>query len=216
MGQLIGKLEKDITKKVHMDYLLYLPDGYENMHEKFPLIVFLHGSGERGDQIDAVKRHGIPKIVEQRMDFPFITVSPQCPSHSNWSVEKDALIALLDEVMALYSIDMSRIYLTGLSMGGYGTWEIAAEHPELFAAIAPICGGGNPAKAEALKKTPIWVFHGAKDQVVPLKESSKMVEAVNDCGGNVKFTIYPDAEHDSWTEAYNTPELYEWFLRHSK
>ncbi len=216
MGQLVCKLEKEITKKVRLNYLLHLPENVESSDRKWPLLLFLHGMGERGDQIDLIRKHGIPKIVEHRDDFPFIAVSPQCPAHTVWSAETDALAALLDEVSAVYPVDTSRIYLTGLSMGGYGTWQLAIEHPERFAALAPICGGGNPDRASALKDIPIWVFHGAKDRVVPLEQSQRMVDAVKACGGNVRFTVYPEADHDSWTETYNNPELYEWFLRQSR
>jgi predicted peptidase len=111
-----------------------------------------------------------------------------------------------------YRIDKDRVYLTGLSMGGYGTWALAAAHPEKFAAIAPICGGGNPAEAAKLARLPIWVFHGAKDPTVPIERSKEMVEAIKAAGGDAKFTIYPEAGHDSWTETYNNPELYQWLL----
>jgi len=120
--------------------------------------------------------------------------------------------ALLDEIIVNYQVDRDRIYLTGLSMGGYGTWTLAAAYPEKFAAIAPICGGGWPEDAARLKDLPIWVFHGAKDEAVPLERSEEMVKAVEDAGGKVKFTVYLDAEHDSWTATYGNPELYEWLL----
>jgi predicted peptidase len=126
------------------------------------------------------------------------------------------LINLVDDVAARYKVDKKRIYLTGLSMGGYGTWALAAAYPERFAAIAPICGGGSRIMSLRLKDMPIWVFHGAKDKVVSIEESEEMVKAIRNRGGNVKFTIYPDAGHDSWTESYNNQELYDWFLEHSK
>jgi predicted peptidase len=113
-------------------------------------------------------------------------------------------------------VDPDRVYLTGLSMGGYGTWSLAAAHPERFAAIVPICGGGNPADAAKLASLPVWVFHGAKDPTVPLERSKEMVEAIKSAGGNPRFTIYPEAGHDSWTETYNNPELYQWLLEQKK
>ncbi len=113
-------------------------------------------------------------------------------------------------------MDTERIYLTGLSMGGYGTWALAAKYPERFAAIVPICGGGKRFMARSLKDIPVWAFHGAKDNVVPLKESVKMVNAVKALGGNARLTVYPDAGHDSWTETYRNKELYSWFLGHRK
>jgi predicted peptidase len=134
---------------------------------------------------------------------------------SQWGAELDALMLLLDEIVKSHNVDTSRVYLTGLSMGGYGTWQLAAIHPGKFAAIVPVCGGGNPQRVGPLKETPVWVFHGAKDEIVPLSESEKMVEALQAIGGNVKLTVYPDADHDSWTETYENPKLYEWLLRHS-
>jgi predicted peptidase len=172
-------------------------------------MLFLHGAGESGTNLAKVKIHGPPKIVESKPDFPFILMSPQSPGRG-WN--SDALNALLDNVIRKYRVDKHRIYLTGLSMGGYGTWSLAAAHPERFAAIVPICGGGNPADAKKLAALPIWVFHGAKDPTVPVERSREMVEAIKAAGGNVKFTEYPEAKHDCWTETYDNPELYQWLL----
>jgi predicted peptidase len=216
-GQHGYTFEVRIVRTVHLRYLLFLPEDYgADPNRRWPLILFLHGAGERGDDLELVKRHGIPKIVERQKDFPFITVSPQCPKGSWWTAEIEALSALLDKIEESYAVDVDRIYLTGLSMGGYGTWHLAMAHPDRFAAIAPICGGGDPEKACVLKDVPVWVFHGAKDPVVPLEESESMVQALKACGGKVRFTIYPDAEHDSWTQTYDNPELYKWFLRHTR
>ena len=127
-----------------MEYLLFLPESYaQSTNQKFPLILFLHGAGERGRDLDSVKRHGIPKIVETNPDFPFIAVSPQCPEDSWWTSELHTINGLIEEVVEKYQVDTSRIYLTGLSMGGFGTWSLASMYPERFAAIAPVCGGGE-------------------------------------------------------------------------
>ena len=181
-------------------------------------MMFLHGAGERGDDLNLVKDHGPPKLASEGKDFPFVIISPQCPRNVSWSNKVDDLNALLDHIIANYEVDQSRVYLTGLSMGGYVTWKLASENPERFAAIAPICGGGERRSARRrLKNMPIWVFHGAKDDVVPLENSEEMVEALKKAGNdNVKFTVYPDADHDSWTETYNNPRLYEWFLEHRR
>jgi len=222
MGQKRCVFEKEAMTTWRLRYLLFLPQKYgEDPEREWPLILFLHGAGERGDDLELVKKHGVSKVAEERADFPFIAVSPQCPEDSWWSSHIQALDALLEEVMAMYAVDADRVYLTGLSMGGYGTWHLAAAYPERFAAIAPICGGGPwhlgfPGKACVLRRVPIWVFHGAKDPVVPLEESQKMVKALRECGGNVRFTIYPEAGHDAWTETYDNPELYEWFLQHRR
>lgn len=204
--------EKEITIKVKLKYLVSPPESYERSEKKWPLILFLHGAGESGNDLAKVKAHGLAKVVEGRKDLPFVIVSPQSPGRG-WNV--DTLNALLDQVESDYRIDKSRVYLTGLSMGGFGTWALAEAYPGRFAAIAPICGGGDPTKADRLKGVPIWAFHGAKDRTVALARSEEMVKAVNEAGGSAKLTIYPDAGHDSWTETYDNPKLYEWFLEHT-
>jgi predicted peptidase len=205
--------EKEIKVKVKLRYLLFLPEGYDKSDKHWPLILFLHGAGGSGNDLSRVKVHGPPKIVETKKDFPFIVVSPQSPRFG-W--DSDALNALVDEVIANYRVDKDRVYLTGLSMGGFGTWALAAAHPEKFAAIVPICGGGDPALAKRLKDLPIWVFHGAKDRVVPPERSETMVKAIRAAGGDPKLTIYPDADHDSWTRTYDNPDLYTWLLKHKR
>ena len=208
--------QKEITITVKLNDLLYLPKGYEGdgaeKEKKWPLILFLHGAGESGDDLSKVKKHGLPKLAESK-DFPFIIVSPQSNGRG-WN--PDALNGLLDDVIAHHRVDPERVYLTGLSMGGFGTWSLAAAHPERFAAIAPICGGGDAKQARLLKDLPIWVFHGAKDPTVPVARSEEMVKAIQDVGGDPKFTVYPEARHDSWTETYDNPELYTWFLAHTR
>ena len=205
--------EKEVKVTVKLNYLLYLPEGYGTSAKSWPLILFLHGAGESGSDLAMVKKHGPPKILETKKDFPFIVVSPQSPGRG-WN--PDTLSALLDDVVSNYRVDKDRIYLTGLSMGGYGTWGLAAAHPERFAAIAPICGGSNVRDAAKLKALPIWVFHGAKDNTVPIARSEEMVKALKDVGAEVKFTVYPEAGHDSWTETYDNPELYSWMLAHTR
>jgi predicted peptidase len=172
-------------------------------------MLFLHGSGESGTNVLKVKKHGPPHYVESHPEFPFILVSPQSHGHG-WN--NAALMALLDDVAKTYRVDAHRIYLTGLSMGGFGTWSLAAAHPEKFAAIVPVCGGGKTSDASKLATLPIWAFHGAKDPTVPVKNSREMVAALKAVGGNVKYTEYPEAQHDCWTETYNNPELYKWLL----
>ena len=212
------EFEVEVTRKVRLGYLVHLPTGYgDDPEKKWPLIFFLHGRGERGDDLELLKKHGIAKVVEEREDFPFIAVSPQCPGTSMWVKEIETLSALLDEVLDTYNADENRVYLTGLSMGGSGSWHLLAAYPERFAAAAPICGGyGDPMAAHLMKDVPIWVFHGAKDTTVALARSQRMVDALKAVGANLRFTVYPDADHDSWTETYNNPELYEWFLQHKR
>jgi predicted peptidase len=217
-GQQVRSLAARVTVPVSMNYLLYVPEGYAASRKRWPLILFLHGAGERGDDIEMVKKHGPPKLVAEGRALPFVVLSPQCPKEGWWSGDAQvaALDALLKETVSNLRIDERRIYVTGLSMGGFGTWRLAAEFPRRFAAIAPICGKGDPAKAESIRHVPAWVFHGAKDEAVPLKNSEDMVAALKAAGGEPKFTVYPEAGHDSWTAAYDGPELYDWFLEHRK
>jgi predicted peptidase len=205
--------EAEIRVTVRLDYLLFLPEGYAKSKKRWPLMLFLHGAGESGTNLDKLKVLGPPKIVESKPDFPFILVSPQT-SREGWN--PDTLNALLDEVIRKYRVDKDRVCLTGASMGGSGTWRLAAAHPEKFAAIVPLCGRGDPADAQKLARLPIWVFHGAKDPVVRIASENAMVEALKAAGANVKFTVYPDAGHDVWTETYNNPEMYEWLLKQKR
>ena len=218
-GQAEKRLEKKVDVKVDGRYLLYLPVGYEKGAEKkWPMMMFLHGAGERGDNLNLVKIHGPAEMVEKGKEFPFILVSPQCPAGKWWTESEQLLFlkALLDEIEAECNVDKSRVYLTGLSMGGFGTWALAIEQPERFAAIAPICGGGMKFLAYRLKNVPTWVFHGEDDDVVPLSYSQGMVDSLKLAGGDVRFTVYPKTGHDSWRKAYADEELYEWFLSHRR
>ncbi len=201
----------EVKKNVFLEtnFLLYLPEGYnKNDPKEWPLLLFLHGMGECGDMLEMVKKNGPPMLIEHGKKFPFIIVSPQCPDTTGWSVK--VLDMLLNEMDRLYNVNKNCIFVTGLSMGGHGTWELALAYPERFAAIVPVCGWADPSKAALIKDLPVWVFHGEKDDVVPPEESINMVNALKALGSPVKFTLYPDADHDSWTEAYNDPELWEW------
>lgn len=211
--QTAHNFEKEIKLTLSANYLLYLPKNYDESKDEFPLVLFLHGAGERGTDIEKVMVHGLPRLINEGKDFPFIVISPQCPDNMFWNT--DVLAALLDEIEDNYRVDKNRIYVTGLSMGGHGTWSLAIAQPNRFAAIAPICGWSNPTMACTIKHIPIWVFHGAKDMVVPLSASEQMVEKLKSCNADVKLTIYPEANHDSWTETYNNEELYSWFRQHS-
>ncbi|AFH48895.1 Putative peptidase [Ignavibacterium album JCM 16511] len=210
------KLEKEIKLKVELQYLIYLPPDYKTSEKNYPLVLFLHGAGERGTDIELVKRNGPPKLVEEGEEFPFILVSPQCPEGTRWNYQTQSLITLLDEIESKFRVDKNRIYVTGLSMGGQGTWTLALSQPNRFAAIAPVCGWTDSWEVCKISHLPVWVFHGAKDNVVPVSESEEMVNALKECGASeVKLTIYPEANHDAWTETYNNEELYNWLLSHS-
>jgi predicted peptidase len=210
------------TTQQTLGYLLYLPEGYgDDPDQEWPLVLFLHGRGERGSDPLMLLKHGPPKRIEEGEEFPFILVSPQCPPGSFWDYEVPALAALLDYIQARYAVDPDRITITGLSMGGYGTWAFAAAYPDLPAAIAPVAGGyfdlasGDrvPENICDLKDLPIWVFHGTQDDLVPQSEADVLVEALGECGVDVRYTVYPDADHEeSFTRAYEDRELYEWLL----
>ena len=198
---------------VELDYLLYLPEGYDEK-ETWPLMLFLHGAGERGDDLEKVMVHGPPKLAKHKK-FPFIVVSPQCPDDKWW--EPVSLTALLDEVCEKYKVDEDRVYVTGLSMGGFGTWSLVVYSADRFAAVAPICGGGIPfVTARRAGKLPIWAFHGSADNVVPAKYSEEIVAALKKSGNDARLTIYDGVGHDSWTRTYDNPELYEWLLSHKR
>lgn len=204
-------LKKQIGE-LRTDYYVHLPAGYDkDPKTKWPLMLFLHGIGERGYNVTDVQRIGLPSILGDKPDFPFIVVAPQCSPGEWWSSPE--LNDLLDRVEAKYRVDVERVYLTGLSMGGFGSWALAADSPQRFAALVPICGGGDPDDAPRLKNLPIWVFHGGKDPIVPIQRSQEMVDALKKEGGNVQFTVFPEAKHDSWSQAYAMPELYEWLLK---
>jgi predicted peptidase len=221
--------EREVVKTLRLGYWLYLPAGYDVRSDaKWPLVLFLHGAGERGDNLDQVKRNGPPKLVDEGRAFPFILVSPQCPADSWWTEELEALQALLDEIIAGHAVDETRLYLTGLSMGGYGTWAWAFRSPQRFAAAAPICGGApiffrSPAGAQRLRQTghpilklPIWAFHGQDDPVVPVSESELPIRNLQEAGGDVRLTLYAGVGHNSWERAYADPQLFDWLLGHTR
>lgn len=197
-----------------LPHLLFTPRTYPESDERWPVMLFLHGAGERGSDLQKLRKYGPPQIVENDPDFPFILVAPQCSARGYW--ESRSLLELLDHVTGRLRVDQSRVYVTGVSMGGYGTWELAMESPARFAAIAPICGGGDPLRAWRLREMPIWAFHGEEDDIVPLSETLVMVEAVRRSGGDPRLTVFPGVAHDSWVPAYAMPELYQWLLEHRK
>lgn len=192
-------------------YQLFVPRTAAGSRGRtWPLMIFLHGSGERGDDINRVKVHGPPKIAGRDPDFPFILISPLLPAEQDWDIAK--LEAILDHALATLPVDRSRIYLTGLSRGGHASWRWAAADPDKFAAIAPVAGRGDPATACALKAKPVWAFHGDRDDVVIPEGSFAMVRSIRACGGHPRLTIYPDLGHNAWDPAYDDPALYLWLL----
>jgi len=223
----VGSFKSKPASSGRMEYLVYLPQGYNAKGAKqWPLMLFLHGAGERGTNIQRAAIHGPLSLVKRGTNFPFIVVAPLCPEGRYW--QNEPLLSLLDHVTKKYRVDESRVYLTGISMGGYGTWNLAVDYPERFAAIAPICGGGSlislvlakhyeKQRLADLREVGIWAFHGGKDDVVPPDESERMVAALQKLGvKEVKLTVYPNTAHNAWTESYNNPELYKWLLKHHR
>ncbi len=215
-SRLIDASQETITKEV-FDYYLYFPENYEaDSDEKFPLLLFLHGGGESGDSLIAVKRNGPPKLIARGKQFPFLILAPQNPHKRKWW-NTQALIQLLDTIVTEHKVDPKRVYLTGLSRGGGAAWEMVVQYPKRFAALAVVCGMTPLPYASWIdKKMPIWVFHGEEDKSIPISESQTMVDRLLSMGYDVKFTKYPGVGHDSWIQAYNTEELYDWFAEQSR
>lgn len=199
---------------VETNYQLYLPEGYaSDTTKRWPLVMFLHGAGETGNDVERIKVHGLPKLINEGRQFPFIVVSPQASTY-NW--ESKDLFKLYEYIIKENRVDIERVYLTGLSMGGFGTWAMAIEYPELFAAIIPICGGGDISEIKRLKHMPVWCFHGDKDNIVSLSSSEEMVDALRKYNDNVNFTVYPGVGHDSWTVTYANDSIYDWMLQYTR
>jgi predicted peptidase len=199
-----------------LPYLLALPDGYEQSAEPWPLLLFLHGAGERGEDLDLVRVHGPIRRAEDEAGLPFVVVAPQCAAHSTWVCDLTSLAALITEIAATHRIDPDRIYVTGLSMGGTGTWALAARYPNRFAAAVPVCGSWFPECAPRISRLPVWTFHGEDDDTIPISHTERIVDALGQFGSPVRFTRYPGVGHDSWTATYDDPALYAWLLAQSR
>lgn len=206
---------KKISKYKNLNYVLCLPDDYDE-RKKYPVILLLHGAGGRGDDPNVTANNPYCIEIEKHDNFEFISVLPQCPAEKTWF---DVFEQLTEFVLWVYSqefTDRTRFYGMGASMGGYGTWQMAMNVPEIFAAIAPICGGGMYWNAGRLLTVPVWAFHGGLDNVVMPEESKKMVDAVNRFGGNAKLTVYPENDHNAWSDTYSNPEVFKWLLSNTK
>lgn len=229
-------------KQGKLGYRVLYPENFDKSKE-YPLVYFLHGAGERGTDNEKQLVHGSKLFLDpqNRSEYPAIVVFPQCPSNDYWANvsrkvnpetgKRDFIFAkkgkptkamqgalsLIDSLVALSYVDKSRVYVSGLSMGGMGTFELINRKPDTFAAAMPICGGGNPKSVRNYaKKLPLWVFHGAKDDVVPPIHSRQMVDALKARGGTVKFSLYPEANHNSWDSAFAEPEFLSWLFSQSK
>ena len=200
--------EKQLGK---LKYVVRYPKGFAEGN-RYPVLLFLHGAGTRGVDTRLLVGNPFFTLTQQHTDFPFISVAPLC-SENTWFDLWDELKQLVRHIAALPFADADRLYVMGASMGGYATWQLAMSLPESFAAIVPICGGGMYWNAERLVNVPVWAFHGAKDTTVFLEESEKMVDAVNRCGGNAKLTVYPENDHNAWSDTYQNPAVFAWLLQ---
>lgn len=212
-----------------LKYRIYAPAGVAG---KIPLVLFLHGAGERGGDNVAQAKHGVKGFLAQQAKHPHILLAPQCPANQKWndvnwgaathttpekpSAPMALVIELVDELLKTGPVDPQRVYVTGLSMGGYGTWDLLVRRPELFAAGAPVCGGGDEAAAAKIAKIPQWIFHGDKDGVVKPERSRNMVEALKKAGGEPKYSEYPGVGHNAWDKAYADPAFYDWLFAQKK
>ncbi|MFO0924083.1 MAG: prolyl oligopeptidase family serine peptidase [Pirellulales bacterium] len=212
-----------------LKYRLMKPADY-NPNRKYPLVLFLHGAGERGSDNFAQLKHGMKEFTvdERRKSMPCYVMAPQCPTDKKWvevdwsakthtapqdpSVSIKLTMEVIESMLETSGVDKSRVYITGLSMGGYGTWDTVARYPKFFAAAAPICGGGDPATAPKFASLPLWAFHGGKDTVVIPERSRDMIDSLKKAGGSPRYTEYPDAGHDSWTATYASPEFHQWLF----
>ena len=218
MKEMSQLFKKSNQGEVDLNYLLYFPDGYDSSRKNFPLVLFLHGAGERGDDLEKIKIHGIPKRITEGAVFPFICIAPQCPEEGYWDRPEyvSSLIALVNEVEIQHRVDSNRIYGTGLSMGGLGILAMAIREPNLFSAVIPICGGADMKNIHRLDNLPIWLFHGDRDDVIPLDNSILIYQALRSRNDHVLLTVYGDVYHDSWSQTYEDEAIYEWLLKYER
>lgn len=230
-------LDKLLEKRTYenmegkLPYRLLQPPNYaKDGTDSYPLVVFLHGAGERGEDNKAQLKHGVAEFAKEatRKKHPCFLIAPQCPKDGWWAIGSKAtakrkgpaagamVLELIEALSKEFRVDQKRIYLTGLSMGGYGTWDLLSRRPELFAAGIPICGGGDPKTVEKFARLPIWAFHGDADKAVPVSRSREMIDALKKAGGEPKYTEYPKVAHDSWTQTYRDAKVLDWLFEQKR
>lgn len=205
-------------QKVNYKHLTYLPKGYDKDTSKYPLVIYLHGGSQKGNDLERLKVYGLPYLVDQGREFDFIMVAPQCPDGKYWSTE-NWFDPLYKEVISKYRVDKSRVYVTGISMGGYGTYIAALDHPEKIAAIVPLCGGVNDSDTSricTLKDIPILTYHGTADEEISIQETERIAKALKRCSGNIIFNRLKDEGHGIQYLYETNPEIYQWLLKQSK
>jgi len=207
-----------IKTKAKYNYLLYLPKNYSNETKKYPLLIYLHGGSQRGNDLNKLKTYGLPYLVDKGQNFDFIIASPQCPDNKYWSTE-NWFDSLYSDLMMRYRIDTNRIYCTGISIGGYGTYIVAMDFPDKFAAIVPLCGGINDSDTSRvcnLSKIPIWTFHGTADDKISINQTERIASELRKCNGDIKFTRLQNEGHGIEYLYETKPKIYKWLLKHKK
>jgi predicted peptidase len=201
--------------KIKCDYLLYLPIDYKTNNDLFPLIIYLHGGSQRGNDLNKLKTYGLPYLIDKGVNYDFIIASPQCPDNTLWS-RIDWFDSLYLDLTTKYRIDKQRIFVTGISIGGFGTWQVAMDYPDKIAAIIPLCGGCNDSVDICrINKLPIWTFHGTADSMININETERLVNRLQKCNGNIKFSRLENAGHGI-QDIYQKPEIFEWLKKQKK
>ena len=209
-------MQREVCNKDIFDYLEYLPKDY-NLFKKYPLVLFLHGAGERSSNLELLKEAIVPKIMQEKDDFQAVVISPLCKEGIVWTSQTESLFKFIDSIVGKYSIDINAISVTGLSMGGYGTWQLIMDKPDLFSAAAPICGGGLAPLLYPAVNLPIRIFHGEKDDIVDCFYSKDAYNRLVSYGAkNIELTLYPECYHDCWTKAYRETNLLQWLIEQRK
>jgi predicted peptidase len=213
-----GHVYSQPKPKADYNYLIYLPKDYYEQTRSYPLVIYLHGGSHKGNDLNKLKEYGLPYLVDKGTDFDFIIVSPQCPNHKYWSSE-NWVEPLFEKIQVKYRVNIDKVYLTGISMGGYGTFIVAMDHPDKFAAIVPLCGGCNDSDTTRicnLKDIPVWAFHGTGDDLIPISETERIVHALDKCKGKIEFTKLEGEGHGIQYLYEKHPQIYEWMLKQSR
>ncbi|QMW06057.1 carboxylesterase family protein [Spirosoma foliorum] len=196
-------------------YLLYLPKDYATNKAAYPLVIYLHGGSQKGNDLAKLKTYGLPHLVDKGRDFNFIIASPQCPDGKFWSTD-NWFDSLYNELITKYRVDQKRVYLTGISMGGYGAWQTAIAYPDKFAALVPLCGGcDDSTQVCRIRHIPIWTFHGIDDDLIPISETERLVRRLDACKGNVKFTRLEKTGHQI-QYLFEDQAIYDWLVKQHK